>query len=135
MHTLHKLIQFTVSAILESSYYQFRKVHHFSVSHTLFIIIIITHVWNLKQFTYYYDELCIIARGTCSQSQPLPPLYKSLRMYMYILILFLFTKYFFFLKIDPSLIGGLIVDIGDKYIDMSTATKIKKIVQNLQEGL
>ena len=36
---------------------------------------------------------------------------------------------------DPALIGGMIVSIGDKYIDMSTATKIKKIVQSMEKGL
>lgn len=37
------------------------------------------------------------------------------------------------LKVDPSIIGGLIVSIGDKYVDMSVASKIKKyseIIQN-----
>lgn len=29
-------------------------------------------------------------------------------------------------SVDPSLIGGLVVSIGDKYVDMSVATKIKK---------
>ncbi|XP_041379187.1 ATP synthase subunit O, mitochondrial-like [Gigantopelta aegis] len=38
-------------------------------------------------------------------------------------------------KTDPALIGGMIVSIGDKYIDMSTATKIKKIVQSMEQGL
>jgi F-type H+-transporting ATPase subunit O len=38
-------------------------------------------------------------------------------------------------QIDPSLIGGMIVDIGDKYIDMSTATKINKIIKSIEEGL
>jgi len=28
--------------------------------------------------------------------------------------------------VDPSIVGGLIVSIGDKYCDMSTASKIKK---------
>ncbi|XP_067648475.1 ATP synthase subunit O, mitochondrial [Eurosta solidaginis] len=28
-------------------------------------------------------------------------------------------------RVDPSLIGGLIVSIGDKYVDMSIATKVK----------
>lgn len=29
-------------------------------------------------------------------------------------------------KVDPSIIGGLVVSIGDRYVDMSVASKIKK---------
>lgn len=29
-------------------------------------------------------------------------------------------------KVDPAIIGGLVVSIGDKYVDMSIASKIKK---------
>ncbi|XP_043220680.1 ATP synthase subunit O, mitochondrial-like [Amphibalanus amphitrite] len=29
-------------------------------------------------------------------------------------------------KVDPALIGGMVVTIGDKYVDMSIASKIKK---------
>ena len=29
------------------------------------------------------------------------------------------------LQVDPSIIGGLIVNIGDKYVDMSIATKVR----------
>ena len=28
-------------------------------------------------------------------------------------------------RVDPSIIGGLIVSIGDKYVDMSIASKVK----------
>jgi len=28
--------------------------------------------------------------------------------------------------VDPSLMGGMVVSIGDRYVDMSTATKLKK---------
>lgn len=28
-------------------------------------------------------------------------------------------------QVDPAVIGGMVVTIGDKYIDMSMATKIK----------
>ncbi len=29
-------------------------------------------------------------------------------------------------SVDPSILGGMIVSIGDKYVDMSTAAKITK---------
>jgi len=29
-------------------------------------------------------------------------------------------------KVDPAIIGGMIVSIGDKYVDMSIASKVKK---------
>ena len=29
-------------------------------------------------------------------------------------------------KVDPAIIGGMIVSIGDKYVDMSIASKVKR---------
>ena len=37
------------------------------------------------------------------------------------------------LQTDGSIIGGMVVEVGDKYIDMSTVTKVKKIMQSLRE--
>jgi len=37
--------------------------------------------------------------------------------------------------VDPSIIGGLIVSIGDKYVDMSTASKIKKYSDIIQTAI
>eukprot|EP00794_Sanderia_malayensis_P000616 gene616-1278_t len=38
-------------------------------------------------------------------------------------------------KTDPSLIGGLVVDIGEYHIDMSIAAKVKKITKNLRDAI
>lgn len=34
---------------------------------------------------------------------------------------------------DPSILGGMIVSIGDKYVDMSTKTKIQKLTKLIKE--
>ncbi|KAH0506479.1 ATP synthase subunit O, mitochondrial [Microtus ochrogaster] len=38
-------------------------------------------------------------------------------------------------KTDPSIMGGMIVRIGEKYVDMSAKTKIQKLSQAMQEML
>ncbi|CAB3977300.1 mitochondrial ATP synthase subunit OSCP-like precursor [Paramuricea clavata] len=38
-------------------------------------------------------------------------------------------------KIDPSIIGGMVVNIADKYVDMSISTKIKKITSAMEANL
>lgn len=37
-------------------------------------------------------------------------------------------------RVDPSIIGGLVVSIGDKYVDMSTATKVKLYTDVIQSA-
>uniref|UniRef100_A0A8C3SCD3 Oligomycin sensitivity conferral protein n=1 Tax=Chelydra serpentina TaxID=8475 RepID=A0A8C3SCD3_CHESE len=36
-------------------------------------------------------------------------------------------------KTDPSILGGMIVSIGDKYADMSTKSKIQKLTKSMRE--
>ncbi|BET00657.1 ATP synthase [Nesidiocoris tenuis] len=38
-------------------------------------------------------------------------------------------------KVDPALIGGMIVSIGDKYVDMSVSSKIKKYTSLIQQSV
>ncbi|XP_048349390.1 ATP synthase subunit O, mitochondrial [Sphaerodactylus townsendi] len=37
------------------------------------------------------------------------------------------------IKTDPSILGGMIVSIGDKYVDMSTKSKIQKLTKIMKE--
>ncbi|EDV92594.1 ATP synthase subunit O, mitochondrial [Drosophila grimshawi] len=37
-------------------------------------------------------------------------------------------------RVDPSIIGGLVVSIGDKYVDMSIATKVKLYTDVIQSA-
>jgi len=39
------------------------------------------------------------------------------------------------LKVDPALINGITVELGDKYLDMSVATQLKKLQALLSDGL
>ncbi|XP_048396142.1 ATP synthase subunit O, mitochondrial isoform X3 [Stegostoma tigrinum] len=38
-------------------------------------------------------------------------------------------------KTDPSVLGGMIVSIGDKYVDMSTKSKIQKLSKLINEAV
>lgn len=38
-------------------------------------------------------------------------------------------------KVDPSIMGGMIVSIGDKYVDMSVASKVKLYTSIIKEAV
>lgn len=38
-------------------------------------------------------------------------------------------------KVDPSIIGGMLVSIGDRYVDMSLASKINRYTALLQQAV
>lgn len=38
-------------------------------------------------------------------------------------------------NVDPSILGGMIVSIGDKYVDMSTASKVKKYTDLIKQAV
>lgn len=38
-------------------------------------------------------------------------------------------------KVDPSILGGMVITIGDKYVDMSTASKIKMYTNVIKEAI
>ena len=39
------------------------------------------------------------------------------------------------LQVDPTIIGGIVIDIGDKHIDLSIASRIKKIQQMVLQNV
>jgi len=38
-------------------------------------------------------------------------------------------------SVDPSILGGMVVSIGDKYVDMSTSAKIKKYTALIEAAI
>lgn len=39
------------------------------------------------------------------------------------------------LQVEPEILGGMVVTIGDKYVDMSTASKIKLYTNAIKEAI
>ena len=63
-------------------------------------------------------------------------LYKLYVIYKTILLsLVLMQQRFWVFQVDPTVIGGMIIEIGDKHIDMSMATKIKNITNALRASV
>lgn len=40
-----------------------------------------------------------------------------------------------YVQVDPSIMGGMVVDIGDKHIDMSISARVKKIQQLVMQTI
>ena len=63
-------------------------------------------------------------------------LYKLYVIYKAIVLsLVLMQQRFWVFQVDPTVIGGMIIEIGDKHIDMSMATKIKNITNALRASV
>lgn len=45
------------------------------------------------------------------------------------------THPFLVAQVDPSLLGGMVVEIGDKRVDMSIASRIKGLCNLLRESV
>ena len=45
------------------------------------------------------------------------------------------TKISLSTKVDPSLVSGITVEIGDKFLDYSVATQLKKLQSLLKDGI
>lgn len=41
---------------------------------------------------------------------------------------------YYLTQVDPEIVGGMVVEVGDKFIDLSTRTRIKKMVGLLKES-
>ncbi|XP_071801470.1 ATP synthase subunit O, mitochondrial-like [Asterias amurensis] len=39
------------------------------------------------------------------------------------------------MAVDPTILGGMVVEIGDKYIDMSTATQVKNMTNLIKQSI
>lgn len=39
------------------------------------------------------------------------------------------------MQVDPAIMGGMVVDIGDKHIDMSISARVKKVQQLIMQTM
>lgn len=44
-------------------------------------------------------------------------------------------KFITTIKVDPALINGITIELGDKFLDLSVATQLKKLQALLADGL
>lgn len=60
---------------------------------------------------------------------------KKNHLFIYIYYLLIIYKFLTIvsLQTDSAILGGMIVSIGDKYVDMSTKTKIQKLTKLIKE--
>jgi F0F1-type ATP synthase delta subunit len=52
----------------------------------------------------------------------------------YIVHIHLVTRSLYCFQVDAALIGGLVISLGDKFCDMSMATKLKKYSDLLKQA-
>lgn len=87
-----------------------------------------------------YDELIVAAKGDLTaivtSAEPIPASQlKDIEKYLINILGGDASKIKLTTKVDPGLIDGMTIEVGDKYLDYSTATQLKKLHQLLNDGL
>mmetsp|Transcript_47867 Transcript_47867/g.95582 ORF Transcript_47867/g.95582 Transcript_47867/m.95582 type:complete len:220 (-) Transcript_47867:481-1140(-) len=87
-----------------------------------------------------YTDLITAAKGEVkaliTSAEPLPPAdLKALTTQLEKLLTAGQTNMKLTTKVDPGLISGYTIEIGDKYLDYSVATQLKKLQSLLKDGM
>lgn len=87
-----------------------------------------------------YTELIVAGKGeveaVVTSAEPLPPAeLEAITKQLHTFLEEGQTKLSVSSKVDPSLVSGITVEIGDKFLDYSVATQLKKLQQLLKDGV
>jgi len=97
-------------------------------------------LYMLPQLIDMYSDLIVAAKGevkaVITSAEPLPKAeLDQITKQLYSFLDEGQSKIDLTTKVDPGLVSGITVEIGDKYLDYSVATQLKKLQQLLKDGM
>nr|CAG4644331.1 EOG090X0EB8 [Lepidurus arcticus] len=91
---------------------------------------VVINAYNTIMAAHRGEVICEITSAKALDNSTLKELEAALKAFLEPGQTILLTT-----KVDPSIVGGLVVSIGDRFVDMSLATKLNRYEKALQTGV